>query len=317
MTKITAILPAYNEEVSLGSIVLTTKKYVDKVIVVDDGSKDNTVEIAELAGAQVISHSPNKGKGAALKTGFQAAKDSEIIVTLDSDGQHNPHEIPKLINPILNGEADVVNGSRYINGNKKDTPSYRRVGQTVLDKATNLGSGLDITDSQSGFRAFARHTIPAFRFSCVDFGIESEMLMDAANAGLRIKEVEINVRYDVDGSTKNPVSHGVGVLMRVINDLEFQRPLYYFTLPGSIIIIMGVILGLVFFGDYLGGTTKSLAPTVIAIMMTLVGGFLAFTGIILDSMTRMINRVVNDPNYDIRSSEVSSGPDHKFKQQGK
>lgn len=317
MTKITAVLPAYNEEVSLGSIVLNTKKYVDNVIVVDDGSTDNTVEIAELAGAQVISHSSNKGKGEALKTGFQAAKTSEIIVTIDSDGQHKPEEIPKLIAPIINGEADIVNGSRYINGNKKDTPSYRRVGQTVLDKATNLSSGLDITDSQSGFRAFARHTIPAFRFSCVDFGIESEMLMDAANAGLRIKEVEIDVRYDVDGSTKNPISHGVGVLIRVINDLEFQRPLYYFTLPGSLIIIIGVILGLVFFGDYLGGTTKSLAPTVIAIMLTLVGGFLAFTGIILDSMTRMINRVVNDPNYDIRSSEVSSSPDSKFKQQGK
>jgi glycosyltransferase involved in cell wall biosynthesis len=317
MTKITAILPAYNEEVSLGSIVLTTKKYVDSVIVIDDGSTDNTVEIAELAGAQVISHHSNIGKGAALKTGFEAARNSEIIVTIDSDGQHNPEEIPKLINPIINGEADIVNGSRYINGDKKDTPSYRRVGQTVLDKATNLSSGLDITDSQSGFRAFARHTIPAFRFSSIDFGIESEMLMDAANAGLRIKEVEINVRYDVDGSTKNPISHGVGVLMRVINDLEFQRPLYYFTLPGSIIIIIGVILGLIFFGDYLGGTTKSLAPTVIAIMMTMVGGFLAFTGIILDSMSRMINRVVNDPNYDINSSEVSSSPEHKVKQQGK
>ena len=314
MTKITAILPAYNEEVSLGSIVLNTKKYVDHVIVVDDGSKDNTVEIAELAGAEVISHPTNKGKGAALKTGFEIAKASEIIVTIDSDGQHDPKEIPKLIAPIISGEADFVNGSRYINGNKKDTPSYRRVGQTVLDKATNLSSGLDITDSQSGYRAFARHAMPVFRFSCIDFGIESEMLMDAANAGLRIKEVEINVRYDVDSSTKNPVSHGVGVLIRVINDLEFQRPLYYFTLPGAIIIIIGVVLGLLFFGDYLGGTSKSLLPTILAIMMTMTGGFLAFTGIILDSMTRMINRVVNDPNYDIRTSETSST---KVKQHGK
>ena len=316
MTKITAILPAYNEEVSIGSVVLNTKKYVGNIIVVDDGSTDNTVEIAELAGAQVICHSSNKGKGAALKTGFEAVKSSEIIITMDSDAQHDPKEIPKLIAPIINGEADIVNGSRYINGNKKDTPSYRRVGQTVLDKATNLGSGLDITDSQSGFRAFARHAVPAFRFSSVGFGIESEMLTDAANAGLRIKEVEINVRYDVDGSTKNPLTHGIGVLMRVINDLEFQKPLYYFTLPGSLIIIVGVILGLIFFGDYLGGTTKSLAPTVIAIMMTLVGGFLAFTGIILDSMSRMITRVVNNPTYDTNSNKVSS-PDYKFKQQGK
>lgn len=310
MTKITAVMPAYNEEVSLGSIVLTTKKYVDNVIVVDDGSTDNTVEIAALAGAEVISHPSNKGKGAALKTGFEAARVSEIIVTIDSDGQHNPEEIPKLITPIINGEADVVNGSRYINGNKKDTPSYRRVGQTVLDKATNLNSGLDITDSQSGFRAFARHAVPAFRFSCSDFGIESEMLMDASNAGLRIKEVEISVRYDVDGSTKNPVTHGVGVLMRVINDLEFQRPLYYFTLPGSIIIIIGVVLGLLFFGDYLGGGSRSLLPTILAIMMTMVGGFLAFTGIILDSMSRMINKVVKDPAFDVSTSDVTEVKQH-------
>ena len=310
MTKITAVMPAYNEEVSLGSIVLTTKKYVDNIIVVDDGSTDKTVEIAALAGAEVISHPSNKGKGAALKTGFEAARTSEIIITIDSDGQHNPEEIPKLVSPIINGEADVVNGSRYINGNKKDTPSYRRVGQTVLDKATNLNSGLDITDSQSGFRAFARHAVPAFRFSCSDFGIESEMLMDASNAGLRIKEVEISVRYDVDGSTKNPVTHGVGVLMRVINDLEFQRPLYYFTLPGSIIIIVGVVLGLLFFGDYLGGGSRSLLPTILAIMMTLVGGFLAFTGIILDSMSRMINKVVKDPAFDVGTRDVTEVKQH-------
>jgi glycosyltransferase involved in cell wall biosynthesis len=314
--KIAAILPAYNEEISIGSIVISTLKYVDNVFVIDDGSTDNTSEIAKLAGAEVISHPFNIGKGAALKTGFEASKLSDIIITIDSDGQHDPKDIPKLVTPIINGEADMVNGSRYVNGNKKDTPSYRRIGQTVLDKATNLNGGLNITDSQSGFRAFARHTIPAFRFSRSDFAIESEMLMDAANAGLKIKEIEISVRYDVDGSTKNPVSHGIGVLMRVINDLEFQRPLYYFTLPGAIIIILGVILGLMFFGDYLGGINKSLLPTVLAIMMTLAGGFLAFTGIILDSMSRMINRVVNNPNYDIRTN-VSSTVEYEVKQRGK
>lgn len=304
MVRLTAILPAYNEELCISSIILGSKKYVDKVIVVDDGSTDNTAEIAGLAGAEVIRHSFNKGKGAALRTGFEAVKESEIIVTLDSDGQHNPEEIPKLISPIINGEADIVNGSRYISGNKKDTPSYRRIGQTVLDKATNLGSGLDITDSQSGYRAFAIYTIPVFKFNCRDFSIESEMLIDAANAGLQIKEVEIGVRYDVDGSTKNPVSHGVGVLINIIHNLQFQRPLFYFALPGAIITLAGIVLGLMFFGDYLAKSSHSiassiapsasysLAPTILAIMMTLIGGFLALTGIILDSMSKMINRIM-------------------------
>ena len=310
MAKVTAILPAYNEELCISGIILGSKKYVDRVIVVDDGSTDNTAEIAALAGAKVIRHSSNKGKGAALKTGFKAARTSEVIVTLDSDGQHNPKEISKLIAPIINGEADIVNGSRYISGNKKDTPFYRRIGQSILDKVTNLGSGLNVTDSQSGFRAFARYTIPAFRFNCIDFGIESEMLTDAANAGLRIKEVEIGVRYDVDGSTKNPINHGMGVLIQIIDDLQFQRPLFYFTLPGAIITLAGIILGLMFFGDYLARSSdniaSSLAPSILAIMMTLAGGFLALTGILLDSMSKMINRIViNSQNgIDIpRSSE--------------
>ena len=301
MAKITAILPAYNEELCISSVILCSKKYVDKVVVVDDGSTDNTAKIAKLAGAHVIRHYHNKGKGAALKTGFEAAQKSEIIITLDADGQHNPKEIPKLINPIINGEADIVNGSRYINGNKKDTPSYRRIGQSILDKITNLGSGLNITDSQSGFRAFARYTIPAFRFNCTDFGIESEMLTDASNVGLRVKEVEIGVRYDINSSTKNPVNHGVSVLIKIINDLQFQRPLFYFALPGTIVILAGIILGIMFFGmavpsnnhgNIAPSFSYSLVPTILAIMMTLIGGFLVLTGILLDSMGKMIDRIL-------------------------
>ena len=209
LISITAILPAFEEEVSVGSIVLQTKQYVDHVIVIDDGSVDCTSEVARLAGAEVVQHPRNMGKGAALKTGFELAiqNGATVIVAMDSDGQHDPEEIPKLVAPILADEADMVNGSRYINGNKKDTPYYRRIGQNVLDRATNFNSGLHITDTQSGFRAFSKHTIPVFRFKSNGLSIESEMLADAANAGLRIKEVEIGVRYDVDCSTENPLSH--------------------------------------------------------------------------------------------------------------
>lgn len=222
MIKTLAILPAYNEEIAIGSIVLNTKKYVDQVLVVDDGSTDNTFEIAKMAGAEVIKHLSNMGKGAALKTGFKAVNGHDIIITMDSDGQHNPEDIPKLIDPILNEEADIVNGSRYINDRCKETPFYRRIGQKMLDKATYFNSGINMSDSQSGFRAFARHTLPAFRFNCDGFGIESEMIKDISNNGFKIKEVGIGVRYDVKSSTKNPVSHGVGVLMRILLDMGFK-----------------------------------------------------------------------------------------------
>jgi glycosyltransferase involved in cell wall biosynthesis len=227
---ITVILPAYEEEVSIGSIVLLSKLYADKIIVIDDGSKDRTADIARKAGAEVIVHEKNIGKGRALKTGFAAAikLGADVIITMDSDAQHNPADIPKLAAPIIKGEADIVNGSRYINGKNKNTPAYRRVGQTVLDKATSVNSGLKLTDSQSGFRAFAASTIDIFRFNANGMAIESEMLADAGRAGLRIKEVEITVRYDVDGSTVNPIQHGIHVLMSILKDMEFNRPLYYF-----------------------------------------------------------------------------------------
>lgn len=223
--QISVILPAYNEEIPIGSMVHLTRLYADKVIVVDDGSSDRTAEVAKRAGAEVIVHEVNKGKGRALKTGFEIALvlGADIIVTMDSDGQHNPAEIPKLITPIIQGEAEMVNGSRYLNGPEKNTPAYRRIGQTILDKFTNIHSGLKITDSQSGFRAFAASTTEKFRFNAQGMAIESEMLADAGNAGLRIKEVGIGVRYDVDGSTKRPISHGLEVLLAILKDMIFKR----------------------------------------------------------------------------------------------
>ncbi len=294
MPRITAIIPAYNEELAIGSVVISTSNYVDHIMVVDDGSTDKTAEIAEKAGAQVIRHKQNMGKGAALKTGFNTVKNTGIIVTMDSDGQHDPAEIPKLIQPIENGEADIVNGSRYLDKKDTETPSYRRLGQTVLDKATNISSGLDVTDSQSGFRAFATYTIPAFKFKESGFTIESEMLTDAAENGYKIMEVAIGVSYDTTNGNihkKNPISHGLGVLVRILQDMEFRRPLYYFTLPGLVLILIGLVLGLNYFGMYLDGQTATLMPTIIAGLIGLGGIFIAFTGIILHSMARMIDSI--------------------------
>jgi len=287
---ITVVLPAYNEEVAIGSIVLLTCKYADNVIVVDDGSSDRTADVARKAGAEVIVHEVNKGKGRALKTGFTAAValGADIIVTMDSDGQHNPADIPKLVEPILKGEADMVNGSRYLNGLGKNTPAYRRVGQTILDEVTNLNSGLHITDSQSGFRAFAASTKGVFRFTAKGMAIESEMLADAGRHGLRITEVEIGVRYDVDGSTENPIKHGLGVLMMVLKDIEFNRPLYYLTLPGSILGIIGLIMGAIFLHDFTLGKNLYFGPTMLMVLCIVIGSFMALMGIMLHTVSTVL-----------------------------
>lgn len=218
MVNVVAIIPAYNEEKALADVIGKTLEHVDEVIVVDDGSSDKTSEVAIEAGARVIKHSVNLGKGEALKSGFKAIGDDSIIITIDGDGQHNPSEIPDLVRPIIEDGADLVNGSRYMNGPEENTPAYRRVGQKVLDIATNISAGTKVTDSQSGFRAFSPKSRNVFRFKDTGFGIESEMLVDAAESGLKIVEVPITVRYDLDGSTKDPITHGVGVLFNIAKD---------------------------------------------------------------------------------------------------
>jgi glycosyltransferase involved in cell wall biosynthesis len=272
-------------------MVLLSRYYADNVVVVDDGSSDRTAEIARKAGAEIIVHEVNKGKGAALKTGFAAADHlgADIIVTMDSDGQHNPAEIPKLIEPIIRGEADIVNGSRYLNGLGKNTPSYRRVGQTILDGVTNLNSGLQITDSQSGFRAFSASTKDIFRFKAQGMAIESEMLADAGKSGLRVTEVEIGVRYDVGCSTVNPIKHGFGVLLMILNDIEFNKPLYYLTVPGLILGISGLIMGTFFVKDFTTGESLYFGPTMLMLLFIIVGSFMALTGILLHSISIILN----------------------------
>lgn len=289
---ITVVLPAFNEEVSIGSMVFLTKSYCDNVIVVDDGSSDRTEEIARNAGAHVIVHEVNKGKGAALETGFTAAVGigADIIVTMDSDGQHNPADIPRIVAPIIDGTAEMVNGSRYLSRSDKNTPAYRRIGQKVLDTATNINSGLKVTDSQSGFRAFAASTKNVFRFNAQGMAIESEMLADAGRSGLRIKEVEIGVRYDVDGSTISPIKHGLGVLVMVLKDAEFNRPLYYFTVPGFALWLVGLFMGLNFLYGFMLGKGLYFGPTMVMILFIIIGIFMTLTGILLHSIAEVARK---------------------------
>ncbi|OED29618.1 glycosyltransferase family 2 protein [Methanosphaera sp. WGK6] len=283
MSNVAVLLPAYNEEVAIASMILLSSKYADEVIVIDDGSSDRTSDISKLAGATVLRHETNEGKGAALKTGFMYAKDFDIIVTIDADGQHNPAEIPDVIKPIEDDVADIVNGSRYINGTDKNTPKYRRVGQTVLDTATNIASGVKLTDTQSGFRAFSSDSVKYFNFDPDGFGIESDMLIEASNNNLRITEVEITVRYDVETSTDNPVVQGLSVLMRILEIMRFNRPLYFYGISGSIILFFGILILLTIRNTIYGGNIYLMA---IGIFVMIMGIILFLSGIFTDTMTR-------------------------------
>jgi len=214
--KTVAAIPAYNESKNIESIIKRTYKYVDQVIVLDDGSVDGTDKIAEAAGAMVVRHVSNQGKGVAISNVFRIARSiqPQALVLLDGDGQHNPEEITLLIDPVLNRQIDMVVGSRFLRNNK--IPVYRRLGLSVLTLTTNICSGLHCTDTQSGYRAFSKKSINAMTFHERGFAVESEMQFQAKQHNLRVLEVPITTNYD-DKHKRNPVTHGVMVLIKVIN----------------------------------------------------------------------------------------------------
>jgi glycosyltransferase involved in cell wall biosynthesis len=222
--KIVACIPAYNAGASIRSVVTRTMKFVDHVMVIDDGSTDDTREQAAGAGAEVISHSINLGYGSAIATCLKegAKMGASVIITLDSDLQHNPDEIPLLIQPILDGTSDMVTGSRFVTqGNVIDTlPTYRRFGITLLTKVTNFVAQTSISDATTGFRAYSNPAARALASSSFSpgMGASSQILMEALRSGLRVKEVPVNISYETgfDTSTQNAVNMGLGILTSII-----------------------------------------------------------------------------------------------------
>jgi glycosyltransferase involved in cell wall biosynthesis len=213
--KIIAAIPAYNEAKHIEEIVSKTLRYVAQVIVVDDGSEDGTGERAKRAGADVIKYARNLGKGVAVSTAFKIAREINppAMVLLDGDGQHRPEEIPLLLEPVLDGRADMVVGSRFLTNNH--IPKYRMLGQTVLNITTNLGSGIKLSDIQSGFRAFSRKAIEIMILKETGFAVESEMQFKANRLKFKVAEVPINTIYS-EKVKRSPVAHGFGVLFRVL-----------------------------------------------------------------------------------------------------
>lgn len=279
-----AAIPAYNEARFIGSVVLQCRCHVDTVLVIDDGSHDQTARIAEAAGATVIRHEHNRGKGEGVNTAFVEARrlGARCLVLIDGDGQHDPSEIPTIAAPILAGEADMTVGSRFLDI-KSDIPAYRKVGQHGLTMATNLSSGVRLTDSQSGFRAFSAAAISALSFRGSGFSVESEMQFLVREHTLRVVEVPISVVYE-EPAKRNPVTHGMAVLNGIVRLVSQGRPLLFFGLPGGILVLLGFLLGLQVITTY--DTTKVLAVgyTILVLLLMTTGILSIFTGIILNAM---------------------------------
>jgi len=239
--KISIGIPAYNEEKNIAAIITKLKKITDSIIVCDDGSNDLTSEIARNLGVTVVTHEKNLGYGAAIKTIFQKSKEIEcdVLVTFDADGQHRVEDIEPVINPIKNNDADIVVGSRFLN-NENDVPNYRKLGIKVITQVTNASIKKQLTDSQSGFRAYNKQVINDIIPSDSGMGVSTEILIKASRKNFRISEVPIKILYEGDTSTHNPVSHGTSVLMSTIKFTSIEHPLKFYGIPSVIFFIIGI-----------------------------------------------------------------------------
>jgi glycosyltransferase involved in cell wall biosynthesis len=229
-----AIVPALNEAGSIESVIreIRAEDPDFEVLVVDDGSSDNTAALAEAAGAKVVRLPFNLGIGGAVQTGLQYAREHDfgIAVQIDADGQHDPSQLPQLLAPLVAGEADVVVGSRFLGERNYKAPLVRRIGIRVFAAIVSAVVGQPLTDTSSSFRAFGRRAIAYFARDYPHGFVESvEATVIAARCGLRLKEVPVVMRQRLMGqsSLTLPISiyYSIKVLVAVFVGI-FRRSAY-------------------------------------------------------------------------------------------
>ncbi len=201
-SRLIALIPAYNEGARVGEVVVRTRQHVDEVVVIDDGSADDTAAVAEKAGAKVLRHPQNRGKGAAIATALDyfGRSDAEFAILLDADGQHDPAEIKTFVDAAQAEGADVVVGTRM--SDVRDMPRVRLWTNQFTSWVTGKLAGQKIPDSQCGFRLLRRNVLKDLKFSTARFETETEMLIQAGRAGHKIVSVPIRTIYEAGRASR-------------------------------------------------------------------------------------------------------------------
>lgn len=286
--RVLVAVPAHNEDRFIGSVVLKLRGQGYPVLVIDDGSSDRTAEIASAAGAEVVRHDANLGKAAALRSAIAYARHRATLalVVIDGDSQHDPAEVARVVSPILDGDADMVIGSRFA-GVPSPIPRWRIAGQHALSLATNLGSGLHVSDTQSGFRALSRRVLDEVHLRGDGFSVESEMQFEAKSRGWRVLEVPIHVHYQL-GLKRNPVWQGVVTFRALLRVISERRPLLFFSLPGVLILLAGIGLGLHVVDVYQQTLQLGVGLALVTVLLCIVGMLSLFVGIMLNAMRGLL-----------------------------
>jgi glycosyltransferase involved in cell wall biosynthesis len=298
-TRIVVCIPAHNESNAIGEIVRKAKNYATEIIVYDDGSTDNTYDVAKAAGADNIIRSPvNNGYGVAIRTLFQAAreKNADIMVTIDSDGQHSPDQIPDIVKPIIEEGLDMVIGSRFLSPqDAHKVPKYRSLGIKTITKLAQSASYNNITDSQNGFRAYSRNAL--FKLNLFENGmpVSSEILLNARQKNLSVKEVPITVRYDVEGlSSQNPLLHGAGLIFTLMQFISLRHPLASYGIPGIALLIVAAVFANIALDLLSKNGYVSTNLIMVSVGSGMVGAVLLVTSTILYTLTALLRGRIKD-----------------------
>lgn len=288
-------IPAFNESATIGPVVRAARRYADEVLVVDDGSEDDTDYLAEEAGATVVSHRRNRGYGASLRTIFEQAERvrADHLVVLDADGQHDASDVPKLVETQRETDADIVIGCRFGTETETEMPPMRRLGLGIVNALTNLSLGVvrsesRIRDTQSGFRAYNREAIQTLANddSIGDHMDASTNILYLAHSNdFDIREVQTTIDYEVDDQNSlNPIMHGVLLVKNIVRTIERERPITLLGVPGMLCVLSGFGFGYWMVSNYLQSETFPVGLAVMASGLTTVGILTALTGIILHSL---------------------------------
>lgn len=284
-----ACIPALNAEPTIGRMVIGCQRYVDFVLVCDDGSSDLTGAIAEKLGALVIKHDRNMGKGEALRSLFLEARKLGVdaMVTLDADGQHFPDDIPAVLQPLIENKAEIVIGSRFLKM-ANEIPAHRKTVNVMLNKLTNNS----VSDTQSGFRGYGRRAIEEITPSEMGMGVDSEILMSASELGFSICEVPVSVKYG-EGKTSihNPIFHTMDVISSIVKATSIRHPLIFYGIPGFILVMLGLFYAIRTVAKFSATqviTTLVISYGLLSFALIMFGLLTLFVGVILFTLTTVV-----------------------------
>ena len=302
-------IPAYNEEETIGEVIRRVPRKIGrervKVIVIDDGSRDETVAVAKKAGAdKIVSHVRNRGVGAAFRTGVRTALEmnADIMVNIDADLQFGPEDIPKLVEPILSGEADMVTCSRFLDPSLEVEPKMpwvKRLGNKLFTGIVNWLAGKKFTDTQCGFRAYSREAL--LRLSLFgDYTYTQEVFLDLLNKGMRIVEVPCKVRGKRNGKSrliKHWYTYGLKSLYIIMKTIRDQQPMKFFGAIGLTVFLVGVFSGVFLLTRWFAtGQITPYRSLIDLMMLTVIVGFLliilALIADMLDRQRKLLEEIV-------------------------